>query len=379
MSSILWNLFTGCYYWATCSYESCLNAAETGLQVAQESGLHFWDDELYALGAEITLTRGELEVATQYIEKMAPFATIERWVAYGHYQGMLSWYELCKGNAQKATAHSQAATNIALESGSPFVEALNRNGLGQALFDCGDRDKAMEQMTWVRDFGESINSDWFRSTWYFFEARFALAEGDKAQQNLKITLHRLRRLIGNDAIRLHEGSLTLDRRRCWVDIWALENLLDKLEKESRNTEAPLTLFDRAIELYRGPFLPGEDNAPWAITPRKRIQSRFLRLLMEQARRLQQNNAWQHAIEIYEKGLEADHLSERLYQRLMECYLAMGHRAEALAIYRRCRDLFQAVMGMEPSPETQALYQRIREGTAETPLFLIEVTIIKTLL
>lgn len=47
------------------------------------------------------------------------------------------------------------------------------------------------------------------------------AEGDAAQNSLEITLHRLRKLLGeNRAIIRQEDRLTISRRYIWVDIWA---------------------------------------------------------------------------------------------------------------------------------------------------------------
>ena len=55
-------------------------------------------------------------------------------------------------------------------------------------------------------------------------------EGDMAHQSFETTVHRLRRLLGNDmAIGLQGGQLTLDARYCWVDTWAFERLYEQIE------------------------------------------------------------------------------------------------------------------------------------------------------
>jgi len=46
-------------------------------------------------------------------------------------------------------------------------------------------------------------------------------EGDAARVNLRSSVHRLRKLIGADALRNEDGRLSLDPARCWVDAWAL--------------------------------------------------------------------------------------------------------------------------------------------------------------
>ena len=66
--------------------------------------------------------------------------------------------------------------------------------------------------------------------------------------------------------------------------------------------------------------------------------------------------WSEAIAIYERGLEQDNLAEEFYRGVMRCHLAQGDAAAALRAYRRCRELLSIVLGVQPSPQTQALYQ-----------------------
>ena len=54
------------------------------------------------------------------------------------------------------------------------------------------------------------------------EALWEDADGDAAERSLHSTLHRLRRLIGNDALTLRNRALSLDPRECWVDTVAFE-------------------------------------------------------------------------------------------------------------------------------------------------------------
>jgi tetratricopeptide (TPR) repeat protein len=92
------------------------------------------------------------------------------------------------------------------------------------------------------------------------------ADGDIAHESFKITLHRLRKLIGYEkALTLHEGRLTLDDRFCWVDVWAYEHLLrgaDACWKEGQMNRS-VQFIEKAIELYKGSFLGHEIEQPWA--------------------------------------------------------------------------------------------------------------------
>jgi DNA-binding SARP family transcriptional activator len=195
------------------------------------------------------------------------------------------------------------------------------------------------------------------------EALWPEGEGDAAAQALATTLHRLRRLLGTDALHRQEGRLTLDAQRCWVDAWALERALATLENElnTGEFEALSGCIEKAVRLYRGGFLEGESDMPWVLVPRERLRGKLLRTLEVAGDALSQNGHRTQAIACCEKALEVEPLAEEFYRALMRCHLAQGHRAQALGIYRRCRRLLTAELGLTPSPETEALYQEIQEN------------------
>ena len=61
----------------------------------------------------------------------------------------------------------------------------------------------------------------------------------------------------------------------------------------------------------------------------------------------------------QRGIELDNLAESLYRGLMICYREMGDHAEALRVYRRCRELLSIVLSVQPAAETQAVYEGLK--------------------
>jgi len=180
------------------------------------------------------------------------------------------------------------------------------------------------------------------------------AEGDAAEDALATALRRLRLLLGDSAaLVLQDNKLTLDARRVWVDVWALDHLFN------REDAAPAD-FTQALALYQGAFLEKDADASWVWPLRERLRNRFLRELTKQGRLLMQAKQYEEAIRLTEKGLDVDSLAEELYCNLMRCYQALGRRADALSTYERCRKLLSITLGVTPSPETEALYQALRK-------------------
>ncbi len=194
------------------------------------------------------------------------------------------------------------------------------------------------------------------------EALWPDADGDAGQQAFATTLHRLRKLIGGDALRLQGGRLTLDPARAWVDAWALERKLDRLEavNGSPDPAALAARMQELVELYRGPFLAGAD-APWALSRRERLRSRLLRGLEATAERLFRGGEADEAVTAYRKALELEPLAESAYRGLMNLFLHLGRPAEGLAVYRQCRDQLGRRLAIAPSAETEALRREL-QGT-----------------
>ena len=187
-------------------------------------------------------------------------------------------------------------------------------------------------------------------------------DGAAARSAFDMTLHRLRRLLRrDDALSLHDGKLSLNPDLCWVDAFAVEDALRALER-LQATNAPLSELgapaERLLALYQGEFLHGESDAGWVLPPRERLRRRFVRQVVALGRRWEHAGQDAEALDLYERGLDQDPLSEELYRRLMHLHRAQGDRAAALGVYRRCQDVLLGVLGTVPSQETQELFRLI---------------------
>lgn len=188
------------------------------------------------------------------------------------------------------------------------------------------------------------------------EALWPDADGDVAHANLRPALHRLRKLIGADALRAQDGRLSLDPRHCWVDADAIERLLDEvpgLAAAPADARAAYLAARHLFTLYSGPFLDGEDM-PEAITLRERLRARLLRHAYELGESLRMQGAWAEAVSLYEWGIAADPCAEQFYRGLMHCHAALHQSSDVLRVYERCRDILKSRFNLDPSPETQAL-------------------------
>ena len=185
------------------------------------------------------------------------------------------------------------------------------------------------------------------------------SEADDARAAFKITLHRLRSMVGHGALLLHESKLSLNLRRCRVDALEFERTAGNLIAAEHLSLPELNRYGAKVaQLYRGSFLPDEDSV-FALTARERLRVKWMRAVGVLAEGLLRHGACCEALEWYERGLEAEPLAEPFYQGLMRALLSLRRTSEGLAAYERCATALELQLRVAPSPETEALAQALR--------------------
>jgi len=181
------------------------------------------------------------------------------------------------------------------------------------------------------------------------------SDGDQARASFKMTLLRLRRMLGaRDVLPLKNHRLSLDQHYVWVDTWAMSRLFERAERCAKSKDATQGewLADKLMQYYRGHFLVNE-SATWASLQRDRLRQRFVRHVAALVRFIEPENSLA-ATRCYQRVLELDPLAETAYQGLIRCYLSQGLRLEAQACYDSCAEMLATHGGHLPSPATADL-------------------------
>ena len=187
-------------------------------------------------------------------------------------------------------------------------------------------------------------------------------EGDAAHGAYTMTLSRLRKLLADSGLLQQQGAkLSLDRRKCWVDVWAFEHAISQIGSSAFPNERSSSNLTDALKLYGGTFLPEDSDAPWAASLRERLRSRFVRAVSEAGRELEQASQHEEAAKLYQRGLDADNMAEAFHQGLMRCHAAAGRTSDAIATYLRLKQLLSLTLNIKPSAATERLYQSFRES------------------
>lgn len=155
------------------------------------------------------------------------------------------------------------------------------------------------------------------------------AEGDAAERAFDITLHRLRKLLQvEDILMRSESRISLSAHLCWVDVWALNDLMEmattamgSLPSANESTVDFEALEVKILRLLQGAFLGNLSDVPWAVSARDRFSIRLMRFFHDLGRYWERHGNIERAAECYQRGLDVEAPSDVLRTRLAR---ALGH-------------------------------------------------------
>ena len=202
---------------------------------------------------------------------------------------------------------------------------------------------------------------------------------------LRVHVHRLRRTLEKDCggapgeDRLVVRSLTgysLVLRPDELDIARFRALINEARAAGLRGGDPqaISLFDRALALWRGPVLNDFGDAPFISTQRVRLDKLRLEALEDRFDVCLRLGLHRENVSAMEALAEEHPLRERLQAQLLLALYRCGRQAEASDAYQRTRRRLADELGMEPGPDLQATFREIlrhevappRSGGVDTP-------------
>lgn len=146
--------------------------------------------------------------------------------------------------------------------------------------------------------------------------------------------------------------------RCWVDVTEYGTVLDQARRrecDGANDET-VSLYERAVALYRGDLLEEDRYEDWTAEPRERLRETQIEALSSLGRLYAARRDHRRAVETIESVLTLDRLRETAYRDLMRYALLRSDRQRAIQAFSRCAQVLREELGVEPLPETVALYK-----------------------
>jgi WD40 repeat protein/DNA-binding SARP family transcriptional activator len=184
---------------------------------------------------------------------------------------------------------------------------------------------------------------------------------ENARKNLRQELWRIRKALSaqqsaeGDTLLADEFTLTFNRNaEYWLDVSQMER-----------PDLDLGSLIANLSLYQSELLPGFYDE-WITLERERIQAVFEARMEGLLEQLITAERWIAVQEWGERWLTLSGAREPAYRALMLASGVRGDKAKVASLYQRCTRELMEQLGVEPSPETRALYDDLAKGTKMPP-------------
>lgn len=158
LASTTWFWMQAFYYWFCALPQECLDAVESGLEISHESGVHQQDFMLLTQQVMANLMLGGHKAASASLKRIAALLQPSRLVDLGHYHYTASLLAYYNGELVGARTHATTAIELADKHGILWVRGVYRILYSQALFESGERKRALVQLSQARRIGKSMHS-----------------------------------------------------------------------------------------------------------------------------------------------------------------------------------------------------------------------------
>lgn len=165
------------------------------------------------------------------------------------------------------------------------------------------------------------------------------------------------------------GVLWIDRQEFEREAQsALALCAAALARDDVSVDAAEHAAERALALYRGPFLGGDRDLDWAQPARDRCAHLWASLTCRlSALMAVRDQEYERAVLLLERLVETQPDDEQAVALLMLVQATGGHRGEALRTYEVLRSRLKRDFGMLPEPELEMVATTVRTGISRDRL------------
>ncbi len=193
---------------------------------------------------------------------------------------------------------------------------------------------------------------------------------DNPANALKNLIYRVRSALANNGIS-ESKEMIVYRRGAYsynnslptrVDTEEFEALVRSAADISLPNDERIHRYLKALELYKGDFLPKAASEAWVVPLSTYFHSMYTKAVVESICLLRNVGRYQEIISICEKAIVVDQFEERFHEALIEAQLAVGHQQKAMAHYEYITGFYYRELGVKPSENLRSLYREIISST-----------------
>ena len=159
------------------------------------------------------------------------------------------------------------------------------------------------------------------------------------------------------------------------------DIFDKLITDGENAQSDeerIDLFEEAISLYEGTFLPMLNDEQWVIITGTYLESMFMTTAVYLLKKYTEQKMYDSVEKLSTKALSYDSLNENLHYYLIKSLIKQNKMSLAKQHYLATEKFLFDELGINPSEELQELYQEIisSQRVKEATIFDVQDNLIE---
>lgn len=145
---------------------------------------------------------------------------------------------------------------------------------------------------------------------------------------------------------------------CVVDCEEFEKLYNMASADGLSVEAKLELLLKAIELYKGEFLPKSSYEMWVIPLSGYYRSMYIKCVHTALELIMASKDYNQAETLCKKALQIDPFDEKIIEYHLRALIKQDNQTAAMAEYHKTSTLFYEELGIDLPMAIKELYLEI---------------------
>lgn len=197
------------------------------------------------------------------------------------------------------------------------------------------------------------------------DAIYGNEEIDNPVKTLQVLVTRLRKdlsesgLEDREYICFYNGGYEWNTRiPCEIDVLEFERAVQEAKQPGRDANSKIELYTRAIELYKGDFLPNNRLSDRLLVISAYYSNLYMQCFENVWKLLREKGDYKSMMALCSKGLAVNPGDENLHIINISCLIEENRLKEALTAYHTAEEILYNELCIEPSKELEDLYARI---------------------
>lgn len=209
------------------------------------------------------------------------------------------------------------------------------------------------------------------------EALYGREELANAGNNLRVTIHRLKKILVEAGLPEYEYIVSKGGFYYWdspmeavVDTKVFQALIGQAEEEP-DPKKKLAMLTEACQMYGGEFLQKLSGDEWVLLESVQYKNLYTGALQQVCASLMEQREYDEALRMVEPACEMYPFDE--WQSIkIDCYIAMNRYKDALKEYEATAKLLIEELGISPSEKMMEQFKIMSEHISNRPQVITEI-------